>query len=530
MGGVKNIDKHADVSTYQVNTNPQTAFAILNSMIGGTILLLPIYFNNVGYLSSSMVIFITGIMCYKGADIYIQHLKKDEFDSQETIHRILGKGWRIFFVIISTINMFFGCLVYYDFSIDMLYSIITFVMKKSGCEQGNQFEELSKVSYDRFSVQYLAFAMFPVFLSICFLRNFKFLVKLAELGVYSIYSYIVFIIYNFITNITSETLQQNTGEIKLFTWNIGTLGCTASSAFSTHNSVCQIMKCNKDQSKNRFVIKMTYVVGAIIYLIIGIIGALGVVGRKSQTGSDAIIISDYYSVDDWQPLVVQILYFIHLVSMNPIFFDICRQRFFDIIYESRGGQAPKWVFVTVNIFYCLICTLVKILHITPDIIINFNGAFSSFFIIYLIPSLLHLACYHGKNKLLRALRRSIRSERDIKVKDIQDKLIVNQSEFTNQNEDEEEEQHKNLALFKANSSGQKQSVIIEEEDENLSERNSINRMQRNSSMRKSCNDHEDEIHSVNKYVRYFVYIFIIITGMSIFFYGMYSLFDQAINS
>ncbi len=40
---------------------------------------------------STVVIIIMGIISYKSCDIYINHLKKNEFDIQEILKRIMGK-------------------------------------------------------------------------------------------------------------------------------------------------------------------------------------------------------------------------------------------------------------------------------------------------------------------------------------------------------------------------------------------------------------------------------------------------------
>lgn len=58
-----------------------------------------------------------------------------------------------------------------------------------------------------------------------------------------------------------------------------------------------MVKCNKDQTKNRKAIKITYIIGTLIYLSIGLIGGLGVLGRESIQRNPALNINDFFGVD-----------------------------------------------------------------------------------------------------------------------------------------------------------------------------------------------------------------------------------------
>lgn len=50
---------------------------------------------------------------------------------------------------------------------------------------------------------------FPI-LAMLFMKNLNILVKIAEIGVYAIYSYIIFIFYCFIDNIHSGRVHEGT--------------------------------------------------------------------------------------------------------------------------------------------------------------------------------------------------------------------------------------------------------------------------------------------------------------------------------
>lgn len=56
---------------------------------------------------------------------------------------------------------------------------------------------------------------------------------------------------------------------------------------------------------------------------------------------------------------------------------------------------------------CLSVGIKSIPGLKPDDITNFNGALCCFFFVYLIPIVMHLVCYHGKNSFLRKLQRKV---------------------------------------------------------------------------------------------------------------------------
>lgn len=57
------------------------------------------------------------------------------------------------------------------------------------------------------------------------------MIRIAELGVYAIYAYVIFIFYCFISNITSGTLSDHIQNENLWSFDVGELASTASLAF-----------------------------------------------------------------------------------------------------------------------------------------------------------------------------------------------------------------------------------------------------------------------------------------------------------
>ena len=85
--------------------------------------------------------------------------------------------------------------------------------------------------------------MFGIIFSMLYIRDLKFLVKLSELGAYAIYSYVIFIIYEFFSNI--DNIKEYGPTVTVATWEIGDLGGISALAFTIHTTFTPVIKCNK---------------------------------------------------------------------------------------------------------------------------------------------------------------------------------------------------------------------------------------------------------------------------------------------
>lgn len=78
--GVVKIDENVDPMSLRVNSSLTTIFSLVNSMIGGTMLLLPALFKSCGIVVSEIILIISGFISYKTVDMYSVHMKDKEFD------------------------------------------------------------------------------------------------------------------------------------------------------------------------------------------------------------------------------------------------------------------------------------------------------------------------------------------------------------------------------------------------------------------------------------------------------------------
>ena len=80
------------------------------------------------------------------------------------------------------------------------------------------------------------------------------------------------------------------------------------------------MKQNKNQDKNMRDLGVTYVIGFITYFLAGVLGALTVAGKDCKN----TFVDCYLS--EWTILIVEISYFINVVSTFPSNISVGRTR------------------------------------------------------------------------------------------------------------------------------------------------------------------------------------------------------------
>jgi sodium-coupled neutral amino acid transporter 9 len=107
-----------------------TIFALVNSMIGGTMLTLPLLFRDSGIITSWIILVISGYISRKTCDIYIKHLAHDEDDIQDSIKRILKGKWYEFFCLITGIYLIMLNVLYIVLINDQLYNLVGYLAYK----------------------------------------------------------------------------------------------------------------------------------------------------------------------------------------------------------------------------------------------------------------------------------------------------------------------------------------------------------------------------------------------------------------
>ncbi|KAL4489048.1 hypothetical protein ABPG73_005535 [Tetrahymena malaccensis] len=439
----------------------QMTFSLINLMIGETALVLPVLFNQEGYISCILVLILQGFISYKTCGILVANLKPKENDVSDTIQRILGIKWWKFFQILSCIYLYLVSLQYFLLCNNMIYRMITFLMLISG---NDNFAAPSHFSYSQFSLQYLGYISAIPIGFLTFIRKMDILVKISEYGIYSIFSFVIFIFTVFISNVASGRLGRSSSQVNLWSFDIGNVSGASAIGYSVHTTIGPVIKQHKNQDENYKILGFAYFSVFLIYLSIGLFGGLGILGRdlRAEFGEN---INDYFSQTDVSIFIVQILYFVNLITCLPMSLFISRQRLFQFFYSER--EPPQQLFVGFNLFYVFLCILLQnIPSIKSEDLMNVNGAITCFFTMYLIPIILHFQAYHGQDSLMLRLKKSISKlgvidDSEIALESTLLSGVKSQKEdkynlFINDDEDSDEDLNEDVPSSKQNQQNPKQ--------------------------------------------------------------------------
>lgn len=379
------------------NKSHQTIASIANTMIGSCCLVLPLLFRGSGLVSSIIILSLIGLISYKTCDLIITHTKEKDEDLTYTVNRLLGKKFYLGYCVSSSLLLFFCCLVYFILMVNMIYHIVVFCFDKSG---SSNYASIDDSSFSQFSMQYTSLAASAVVFILVQLKNLRFIVKLGEVGILALMTYTVFIIVRGFINIGNGTASAHLFEVEAFTTNyndIINIAGTFALAFIVHSVVVPIIKHNENQEKNSRDLAIGYTIGGGVYIILGILGCFAIVGSEyCPKDKHAHTVVDCFEKTDISVLVIEILFFLHLVTVLPLVIFISRMQFFQMFYETV--EAPWYFKLIFNIFFVLVCLVIGIFNVDPSNIISFTGAVCGFYLVYIIPIGIHFSCIYKEKK------------------------------------------------------------------------------------------------------------------------------------
>lgn len=165
-------------------------------------------------------------------------------------------------------------IIYIELIEDQGYGIIYYILGKAGHEDWIAPTDATTVVFDKFSMQYMSLLSLLPLLAMTFIKDISLLIRLTALGVVSVGIYMIFILYEFFGSVGDV----NFNDLPLFSTNFGDLAGTCAIAFTIHTVVNPIMKANSDQSKNMRDLKISYVLGFVLYAAIGVMGCVSILG------------------------------------------------------------------------------------------------------------------------------------------------------------------------------------------------------------------------------------------------------------
>lgn len=85
-----------------------------------------------------------------------------------------------------------------------------------------------------------------------------------------------------------------------------------------------------------------------------------------------------------------------------------RQRILEVVFKSDNPRLPQYAIIFNLIYLVFLLLPFLVPAINPGLLLNVTGAICCFFFIYIIPTLMHIQCYHGEeNDFITTVRRKI---------------------------------------------------------------------------------------------------------------------------
>jgi amino acid permease len=345
-------------------------------------LTMPILFRSSGMVTGSIILIVSGLISFITCRIYVIHMSAEDRDVEWTIRRLLGSKWEKRFRFITGFYLILLCVIYIDLIVDQLYSVIYFFFESNG--HADAIAPKDGFMFDRFSTQWLTLILFCPLLALVFIKRLNLMVKLSEYGSYSALIYFIFVVVKFFAALADGTIDLD--NVHLISWDVGNLAGTCALAFTIHTMVITFVKENKDQTKNERDVAFSYMLGFLLYELIGLFGGFAV----SDIDCKETLVNCYMS--EWTVLIVELSYLFGRITVFPCTLEVSRTRLIELYVEKVEDRHFKFF----NIAFMVFASVMSILSpfIPISLMMNIVGAVVCYFFIYLFPTLLHYTCLY----------------------------------------------------------------------------------------------------------------------------------------
>lgn len=264
-----------------------TVVGLVNGMIGGIILVMPILSIQTGFALIAPISILSGFFSYFSSSLCLRHLR-NYGDLDEAVLRHFGgkRGFKIFYDVIICISMTVLLILYFGLI----------------CEQWIGIAEES------YLIPVLnALALFPI---VYIMKKYKFGASLLAYGILSIIGYCVFLIW------MRATAPEGDKHVPAADPLFIDLAAALAQGFAIQTFFIPILKQNKNRRNYSFLLILTYVIGTVVYTYIGYIGAYSIINREPST-ENVVTIEDYFGEKEWEVITLEIIYLVHLYSAFP---------------------------------------------------------------------------------------------------------------------------------------------------------------------------------------------------------------------
>ena len=379
-----------------------TALVICNNTLGTAVMILPIVFGTCGIINSLIIMCVIGFVQFITCKMILIHLKESEPDIPQITERILGKTWKAIFVVSSCLFEFLVGVVYLILMNNILYPIVVFFFECSGFEN---YAKKSESRYDMFSFQINAWIfMLPCFLS-CFIKNMNAIAILSKIGIYVLCAYVIFLFYILFDNMAAGTLQANIQEITYVTPKVTEVSGAFCLAFFIHSAVCPLVKNIEKKEETTKALGISYVLCGVFYFLIGLVGYLGILGRNKEIDPPQTIM-DFFGSQSIFPFIIEVFYFLKLITVYPLFCYISRTQLFALIFDKKNRQYKAGDNISklpedshfiatfiYNTLYIAVAQTCVLYNVNLTFVMGLTGAVFGFILVFIIPVVIHLKCY-----------------------------------------------------------------------------------------------------------------------------------------
>lgn len=255
----------------------ETCFSLVNTMMGSGIIVLPVQFVEMGLINSVVIELALCLLMIKTCSFcWIQN--KGENDFQYTIRRVLGKKWHVLYSINNIILFTFCGVIYFIIIVQLFFPAVSVIIE--------QFMPISTSLQDQFTFSKFSYQWSGIIcICICFIllsqRNLSVLMKLNKKGFIIVMFIVLFNIVKGFSNL-GQLSKIGTSKYPLVTANFITLTGVFMLSFQLQPICVPYLQKHKDQSKNMLLLIAAHFTTFFIFLFIGVIGFVALIGRTPR--------------------------------------------------------------------------------------------------------------------------------------------------------------------------------------------------------------------------------------------------------
>lgn len=362
----------------------QVISALLNTMIGSGVLLLPYLFITCGVVTSIYVILVICFSCCETCVLLCIHSRDDDDDVLPLLKKFVGDLSCTIYKVFNMLILLAVGLALYLFSVNMFFGGGSYLCRLMNVTVAGP-EELS---FNKFSIQYAAIAVAFVSFGLLLIKDIKIIIEIGKYGSFGLHGFTLFVIYYAV--IAMMKSEFSFGNLKLFDFDFLPICGLMSTAFQIHPTVVQTVKKHKNPELIERDVYIVYAITLVMYIGYGLFGAIAILDIYDPKKD---IFTDYFP--SLPGFVVQVLFFVTLISAFPILVFCGRISFFDVFFEGKVEKCSLLVF---NVIYTVAISILAIFGIKILPVVGFAGAVFGFYIAYVSPILIHFGCLKNMEK------------------------------------------------------------------------------------------------------------------------------------